>query len=140
MLDSMRRGWYSLGFKWFAHRTTLPQLAMDEQVLEFTADGSPKDLSRAIEQYAVGQGNLNAIVVPWESECATLSMAVTSQRIDGWAIEHTNLGTIELSDLGNRLTRVAVVAHAAGHADKPKLAALFSGFARGVQARFQTTP
>ncbi len=113
---------------------------MDEQVLEFTADGCPSDLSRAIEQHAAGQGNLSAIVVPWESDPATLSMAVTAQKIDGWAIEHTNLGTIQLSDLGNHLTRVAILAHAAADADKPRLAALFGGFARSIQTKFQTTP
>jgi hypothetical protein len=107
-------------------------------VIEFTANGSPLDVSRAIEQYATGQGNLNAIVVPWESDRATLSMAVTAQKIDGWAIEHTNLGTIKLSDLGNQLTRVAIVPHEADHADKPKLAALFTGFAQKIQSKFQT--
>jgi hypothetical protein len=110
---------------------------MDEQVLEFTANGSPSDLSRAIEQYATGQGSLSAIVVPWESDPVTLSMAVTAQKIDGWAIEHTNLGTIKLSDLGNQLTRVAIVSHAAERADQPKLATLFSGFAQKVQSKFQ---
>jgi hypothetical protein len=107
-------------------------------VIEFTASGSPLDLSRAIEQYAIGQGSLNAIVVPWESDRATLSMAVTAQKIDGWAIEHTNLGTIKLSDLGNQLTHVAIVPHEADHTDKPKLAALFSGFAQKIQSKFQT--
>jgi hypothetical protein len=113
---------------------------MNEQVLEFTANGSPLDLSQAIERYATGQGSLNAIVVPWESDRATLSMAVTSAKSDGWAIEHTNLGTIKLSDLGNDLTRVAILAHAADHAEKPKLAALFHGFARQVQSKFQAAP
>jgi hypothetical protein len=112
---------------------------MDEQVLEFTANGSPRDLSRAIEQYAIGHGSLSAIVVPWESDRATLSMAVTAQKIDGWAIEHTNLGTIKLSDLGNQLTRVAIVSHAGEQAGQPKLAALFTGFAQKVQNKFQTT-
>src|SRR3990170_8894392 len=111
---------------------------MDEQVLEFTANGSPSDLSRAIEQFAVGHGSLTAIVVPWESDRATLSMAITAQRIDGWAIEHTNLGTIQLSDLGNQLTRVAIVSHAGEQPDKPKLAALFTGFAQTIQSKFQT--
>jgi hypothetical protein len=108
-------------------------------VIEFTANGSPLDVSRAIEQYATAQGSLNAIVVPWESDRVTLSMAVTAQKIDGWAIEHTNLGTIKLSDLGNQLTRVAIVPHGADRADQPKLAALFSGFAQKIQSKFQTT-
>ena len=113
---------------------------MDEQVLEFTATGSPSDLSKAIEQYATAHGSLSAIVVPWESDRATLSMAVTSQRIDGWAIEHTNLGTIKLSALGNSVTRVAILAHATEHADQSKLAALLVGFARQVQTKLESKP
>jgi hypothetical protein len=109
-------------------------------VLEFTASGSPRDLSKAIEQYATGQGSISAIVVPWESDPSTLSMAVTAQKIDGWAIEHTNLGTIKLSDLGNQLTRVAILSHAGGEQPaQAKMAALFSGFAQKLQSRFQAT-
>ena len=78
-------------------------------------------------------------MVPWESDQATLSMAVTAKKIDGWAIEHTNLGTIKLSDLGNDLTHVAIVPHEADQADNPKLATLFSGFAQKVQSKFQAT-
>ena len=90
-------------------------------------------VSRAIEQYAGGQGRLNALVVPWESDRVTLSMAVTAVKSDGWAIEHTNLGTIRLTDLGNDLTRVAVVAHEPDHAEKQKLVTLFDTFAREIQ-------
>jgi len=50
------------------------------------------------------------------------------------------LGTIRLTDLGNGLTRVAIVAHELDHAEKPKLAALFHGFARQVQSKFQAAP
>ena len=67
----------------------------------FTATGSPRVVSRVIEEYARGQGHVTAIVVPWESDQVTLSMAVTSVNGEGWAIEHTNLGTIRLTDLGN---------------------------------------
>ena len=112
---------------------------MDAQVLEFTANGSPKDLSQAIEQFATGQGSLSAIVVPWESDQTTLSIAVTAQKIDGWAIEHTNIGTIKLSDLGSRLTRVVVVLHAAEQGTQSKLATLLDGFAKKIQSKFQTT-
>src|SRR6202035_4392138 len=108
---------------------------MREEVLEFTATGSPLDVSRAIEKYAMGQGSLNAIVVPWESDRVTLSMAVTSAKSDGWAIEHTDLGTIRLTDLGNELTRVAIAAREADHMEKQKLAALFDGFARQIQTK-----
>jgi len=56
-------------------------------------------VSRAIEQYATGHGSLHAIVVPWESDDVTLNMAVTSAKAEGWAIEHTDLGTIRLTSL-----------------------------------------
>jgi hypothetical protein len=113
---------------------------MSEEILEFTVTGSPRIISRAIEQYATGQGSLHAIVVPWESDDVTLSMAVTSVKADGWAIEHTNLGTIQLTDLGNDMTRVAVAAYEADHAEKKKLATLFDGFARQIQSKLQAAP
>lgn len=94
---------------------------------------------RAIEQLASRHGSLTAIVVPWESDKVTLSMAVSSSKGDGWAVEHTNLGTIKLTDLGNDLTSVTIVAHVAEHAEKQKLAALFEGFAKQVEKRFQIT-
>ena len=113
---------------------------MREEILEFTASGSPLDVSRAIEQFATRQGSLNAIVVPWESDRTTLSMAVTSAKGHGWDREHTNLGTIELSDLGNGLTRVGIAAHQPDHIERQKLAALFDGFAQQIQSRFQVAP
>ena len=78
--------------------------------LTFTATGSPQVVSRAIEEYARTQGNVTAIVVPWESTDTTLRMAVTAVKSDGWAIEHTNLGTIRLVDAGPERTEVAIVA------------------------------
>jgi hypothetical protein len=113
---------------------------MHQETIEFTATGSPRVVSCEIEQFATGQGSLNAIVVPWESDRVTLSMAVTSVKGEGWAIEHTNLGTIRLTDLGNELTRVAIVAHEPEHMEKQKLAALFDGFARQIQSSLQVTP
>src|SRR5260370_16264834 len=113
---------------------------MREEIIEFTVSGSTRDTSSAIEQCATGEGRLSAIVVPWESDSVTLSMAVTSSKGDGWAIEHTNLGTIRLTDLGNDLTRVAIAAHEPDHAEKKKLAALFEGFARQIQNRLQVAP
>jgi hypothetical protein len=110
---------------------------MTKEILEFTATGPPRVVSQAIEQYATGRGSLNAIVVPWESDRVTLSMAVTSAKGEGWAIEHTNLGTIRLTDLGNDLTRVTIAAHEPAHAENQKLTALFDGFARQLQSRFQ---
>jgi hypothetical protein len=108
-----------------------------EQIAEFTATGSPLDVSQAIEKYAKAQGSLNAIVVPWESDRVTLSMAVTSAKGHSWNLEHTNLGTIRLTDLGNSMTRVAISAHEPDHVEKQKLAALFDGFAKQIQNRFQ---
>ena len=113
---------------------------MNQELLEFTATGSPRVVSRAIEQYATGQGSLNAIVVPWESDRITLSMAVTSAKGEGWAIEHTNLGTIRLTDLGNDMTRVAIATHEPDHIEKQKMAALFDGFARQIQSTLQFMP
>ena len=109
-------------------------------MMEFTATGSPRVVSSAIEQYATGQGSLNAIVVPWESDRVTLSMAVTAVKGEGWAIEHTNLGTIRLTNLGNDLTRVAIAAHEPDHVEKQKLAALFDRFAHQIQSKLQVAP
>ncbi|OLE78314.1 MAG: hypothetical protein AUF76_19495 [Acidobacteria bacterium 13_1_20CM_2_65_9] len=105
--------------------------------IEFVATGSPREVARAIEEYAHGQGHVSAIVVPWESSATMLSMAVTSVKSDGWAIEHTNLGTITLSDLGDASTAVAVTAHDPDHAEKPKLTGLFDRFAEQLQRRFK---
>jgi hypothetical protein len=111
---------------------------MAEEILHFTAASSPLVVSREIEQYAAGQGRLNALVVPWESDRVTLSMAVTAVKSDGWAIEHTNLGTIRLTDLGNNLTLVAIAAHEPDHAEKQKLVVLFNAFVRQIQSKLQT--
>jgi hypothetical protein len=124
---------------------------MSEDILEFTVCGSPRLISRAIEEYAAGQGSLNAIVVPWESDDVTLSMAVTSAKVDGWAIEHTNLGTVRLTNVGTDSTRVAFSPSELDHAEKgcglylepaekKRLIALFDGFAHQVQSRLQTAP
>jgi hypothetical protein len=109
-------------------------------MIEFVASGSPRLVSQAIEQYATGQSNVSAIVVPWESEHARLSMAVTAVKSDGWAIEHINLGTITLTDLGNDSTRVAMVGHAADHSDSQTLASVFDRFALQVQRQCEARP
>jgi hypothetical protein len=110
---------------------------MHKELLQFSASGSPKLVSHAIEQLATRHGSLNALVVPWESDQLTLSMAVTSSKIDGWAIEHTNLGTIKLTDLGNNLTRVAITAESPDTVEKQKLSSLFDAFAFQVQNEFR---
>jgi hypothetical protein len=105
--------------------------------LEFVANGSPREVAAAIEHYAHGQGHVNAIVVPWESSKTVLSMAVTSVKADGWAIEHINLGTITLTDRGDASTAVGVTSHEPDHVEKPKLTTLFDRFAKQLQDRFQ---
>jgi hypothetical protein len=106
-------------------------------MIEFRAAGSPLGVSRAIERYAGGQHGVSALVVPWESDGATIRMAVTAVKADGWAIEHTNLGTLHLSALGQDATQVAVEPHPARGAERPELAALFERFAGQIQSKFQ---
>ena len=108
--------------------------------MEFIASGSPQVVSRAIEECATSQGNVSAIVVPWESDGSTLSMAVTAMKADGWAIEHTNLGTITVTDLGDGMARVAAVAADPDHSDNRRLVALFDRFAHHVQDRLHVAP
>ena len=103
----------------------------------FAVTGSPRTLSDVIEAYARAQGNVTALVVPWESTAATLTMAVTSVKSDGWAIEHTNLGTITLTPDGD-VTRVAIAGHGLEDEDKTILAALFDRFARDIQQHLET--
>ncbi len=110
---------------------------MTGQILEFTANGSARALSGAIEEYAQEKRVVTAVVVPWESDETTLSMAVTSVKSDGWAIEHTNLGTIRLTDLGGERTHIAIIAHEHDNPEKEKLAGLLGGFAKQIQDRFQ---
>ena len=104
--------------------------------IKFVASGSPKVVSRAIEEFARGQGHVTALVVPWESDDTTLSMAVTAVKADGWAIEHTNLGTIRLVDAGQDRTSVAVAAAVPDHPEPQALAAVFDRFATQIQNRF----
>jgi hypothetical protein len=113
---------------------------MHEELLEFAATGSPRAVSRAIEEFTIGLGSLTALIVPWESDRVTLSMAVTSTKGEGWALEHTNLGTIRLTDMGNDMTRVEIVPHTPDHSEKQKLAALFDQFTGQIQTRFQVSP
>jgi hypothetical protein len=108
--------------------------------VEFVVAGSPRTVARAIEEYAIEQRMVTALVVPWESDEDTLSMSVTSARVDGWAIEHLNLGTIRLSDAGNGQTRVAFapadpIRFDQETADSP--GRLFDNFARLIQRRFR---
>ena len=96
---------------------------------EFSIPGSARDVSRAIEEYARATGRVGALVVPWESDAKTLSIAVTSVKADGWAIEHTDLGTIRVTDLGANAASVAIVARDSDAASQPALKAVFDRFA-----------
>lgn len=106
----------------------------------FSVQGSPREVSRAIEEYARASGRVNALVVPWESDATTTNMAVTSVKADGWAIEHTDLGTIRLTDRGGVSTDVAVSARDPGPAAQPGLAALFQRFATELQRHLTQRP
>jgi hypothetical protein len=102
--------------------------------MDFAVNGSPREVSEAIERYARAQGNVTALVVPWESTTTTLNMAVTLVKSDGWAIEHTNLGTISLTAESDG-TRVGIVAADPDREDRARLVAVFERFARDIEQR-----
>jgi hypothetical protein len=110
---------------------------MSEKLFEFMTAGSPRAVSGAIEQFTVGLGSLTALIVPWESDRVTLCMAVTVTQGEGWALEHTNLGTVRLTDAGNETTRVEVLADKPEHAEQQKFSKLFDRFSSELQTRFQ---
>ena len=104
----------------------------------FIASGPPAAVSRAIEARAAEERPVSALVVPWESGEGIVNMSITAATGDGWAIEHTNLGTIRLTDLGHGRTRVHLAA--AVDLDRPERqphARLFDRFAQALQAEFQ---
>jgi L-rhamnose isomerase len=105
--------------------------------MEFTAHGSPRTVADRIEQCAIAQGNVTALVVPWESDRVTLRMSVTAVRGDGWAIEHTNLGTIQLTAAGENATTIVIAAHEGNHPDRQRLSTVFARFAEQVYRTFQ---
>src|SRR5258705_12142225 len=94
----------------------------------FTASGSPQVVARAIEEYARTQGGVSAIVVPWESDEVTLSMAVTAGKTDGWAIAHTNLGTVPLRAAGAERASVAIAIEPLDHPGQAQPTARFGKF------------
>ena len=105
----------------------------------FTVAGSARDVSRAIEEYARATGRVGALVVPWESDATTLNIAVTSVKADGWAIEHTDLGTIRVTDLGAHSATLTIVARDSAAASEPALKAVFDRFAADLH-RHLTQP
>jgi hypothetical protein len=120
--------------------------AIGSTIVDFTAPGTLRALSAAIEAYAAERRVVTALVVPWESDAAMIRMAVTSSKVDGWAIEHSNLGTISLSDLDGGRVRVTVEAASrdaeAGDSERAatreKQQALLVAFARQIERRFGT--
>jgi hypothetical protein len=110
---------------------------MSEKLFEFMTTGTPRTVSGAIEQFAIGLGSLTAIVVPWESDHNNLVMAVTSTQGEGWALEHTNLGSVRLTDQGNETTLVEILADFRNHPEEQRLAKLFSRFSSEIQSRLQ---
>jgi hypothetical protein len=111
---------------------------MDGHIVEFIATGTPRSLSQAIEQHATRLGSVSVLLVPWESDDVTLSMAITLVNSDGWAIEHTNLGTVKLTDLGHDHTQIALVAEVTEHPEQERLTPLLNAFGRQIQERFET--
>ena len=59
---------------------------MSRDLVAFTAPGSPRIVSREIEECAAAGRGVSAMVVPWESDAELLSMAVTAVKSDGWAV------------------------------------------------------
>lgn len=100
---------------------------MSDPIVEFTAHGSPASLSQVIENHARDRRLVSALVVPWQSADGALTMAVTSVASDGWAIEHTDLGSILLTDLGDEQTRISVTP--AASPDPDSRAAVLAQFA-----------
>src|SRR5262249_29154677 len=105
---------------------------------EFDVNRPPKSVADEIERCARAHGSVTALVVPWESTPTTLNMAVTLVKADGWAIEHTNLGTIRLTAAGAG-TRVTALPHDAPGDDQAKHATLFERFGREVERRLTET-
>lgn len=97
-------------------------------IVDFTARGTTRAVAAAIEQLAAERRVVTALIVPWESDAATLRMAVTATKADGWAIEHTNLGTVSLADLGSGQTRVSVIGESGAEAS-----AMLIAFARQIE-------
>lgn len=110
---------------------------MSEKLFEFVTPGSLRAVSGTVEQVAIGVGSLSAIVVPWESDRSTLSMAVASTQGEGHALVHTNLGTVRLTDLGNEKTRVELLADLSGRVEEQRLGKLFARFTSELQSHLQ---
>jgi hypothetical protein len=121
----------------------MPSPDTPSAIVEFTAAGPVRAVAAAIEAYASERRVVSALVVPWESDAVTVRMAVTSMKSDGWAIEHTNLGTVALVDVGDDLIRISVVPADAPPGDTPapaeirrKQTATLTAFAQQIEKKF----
>ena len=103
------------------------------QVSEFVTRGSIRDVSRRIETHAAQAQVVSALVVPWESDTHTVRLAVTSVKADGWAIDHINLGTIEVTALPDDRSRIVVIAGEPASDDVPEPAAVLGRFATELE-------
>ena len=104
-------------------------------IVDFTTRGANRALASAIEELAAERRVVSALVVPWESDATTVRMAVTATKVDGWAIEHTNLGTVELADLGSGLTRIVVTGDSSG-----ETSSMLATFARQIERKLNPAP
>jgi hypothetical protein len=116
---------------------------MTTKIVDFMARGSARTVASAIETFAAERRLVTALVVPWESSPTTVNMSVTATRGDGWAIEHTNLGTITLVDVDGQRTRVVIADQTrqpdVHEPDQPvphKPASALTAFARQIEQRF----
>ena len=105
-------------------------------MIEFVASGSPRALSRTIEEFAADQRLVSAIVVPGRAT-PRISACPSQPRPATGGPSSTYLGTIRLIDLGNDRTRFAAEADVEVHPDQPKAAALFERFVQQLQGRLQ---
>jgi hypothetical protein len=105
--------------------------------IEFVVSRDPRRVADEIEEIARAIGHVSALVVPWESTPTRLSIAVTSVKIDGWAIEHTSLGTIVVAADASGASRVSAVPQDVPGGAPQELATLFDRFAAQVQTRLK---
>jgi hypothetical protein len=101
----------------------------------FITEGDPRAVARTIEEFARATGHVTALVVPWESDATALTMSVTSMKADGWAIEHTDLGTIRLAGTSPGTTSIDFIARDLGADAAAGLSTLFVRFTTELQRR-----
>jgi len=114
---------------------------MGEEIIEFTVSGSPRVISRAIEEFAAVHGSLQRhrpcrgkAIKLFEHGCQPPPKPMAGpSSTPTWAPS-------KLTDIGNDSTRVAFSPAEPDHPEKKRLVALFDGFAHQVQSKLQTAP